>query len=1465
MDWLDRIRSEPATAPAGYQPPQLLHSPITPRTAAKTQDPNAPDYRYQVNQKCVYERELPGGSYITAHIQRLQSGYYDSPVVHEDLVENVRFIAINFVFHPSRKDYRFKSADISIAIHHTSRDGLTPLNRVRNSIGVDSHNSDHDHATQTDTVSHALVRSKEYLPPPRRKTKPATIRPRFIRHAPHLLFGTVSPETLDWNFNLAGSIGVSQGPASAAFKPSYGTKGSYKVYEMMRIQGSVRTLRSWHGHEYDVEDGEIMWTLEENPLQKSGLPREFTFVMLLTKGSGGIEPSDDITLDIDVHPKVSGPLGGTYPKFVTGLPSYQPFRKDPVNLDEEIGQVFEPSIRERGFNFANLACNFDDFVWLPGTTYSTLEMQQQQQQHQQQPSGTAAAQAQGRPQLTQQPQRSPSQSQQPRKQLTSQPSAETTLQLRVILENARGSPVPITNGNLQHNVLPYLHLKAPSRGPSPLPPSVAGSHRSKRSKRSITIKSQAPSSYPAQSQRKRHTYADPHSHSHSRHVSGGSATSQPQNRQSSHTHSLRKTRSRSGLDKEFIRSESPAEVREVQNQNQNQSQMFHDAKTGISPPSTATVEREAQPLPRAIDGEDDALQRTENSTIKYSDEAERQKDGEEHEPSRSEEHFEDMRQIAIGRLALPHELEHEADLTPASRYGRFPSLSHTYSRAAQDPTTTQAYEQTGPSAQTPPRTPPRAAPEQPLPPSPLVETEQSRQLELDQEDQQQQEPEEEEEAEPTTPPQAQARSFEPVTPTGSSQGLAQDSPREPTLSPGTMLDPLTPPSQRKYQPDSEPSTPPWQQQSSSLSPPSIPTTSSKARPANATPRFQQPQHGSPDAVPASTTQSYDQPEQGTWTDTIPEQPSPSGSALNTPTRNQSLRTRHATARALELQDQLSPLPQGSKAPPRASEEHHRTPKITVPARGHSLRIQAGPQAREGPQSPARAYDSLPSQQGRPRNTSSSSPAATAQTASASASPSASAARAAWYKYPAVPRSGAVATGIPSQARAQTYTTTTHSRSSNSSRPQSKDGKQHSPIVKKPEKGGAFNYTQMLLQEPELDFDAEGDSPPEYADASRRSHSRSYTREQERQLREMERDAIDMQREAMARRAALSSSDPALSSPQSSEAAADTTPAAAPKAGLSTHMAVTSPVEMDSPTLPTHARTSRDSPRTREMPPVTKVFSTPDTRSGSEDTNNRPRKLRRRSTKESPSSNNSNSNSNRKGSKSSRRESWSLIAKAQKYMRDAGYGSRSDSREEQAAPEQGQGQVERSFEPPAGRGPLPGDRKAHAGDTRALGVSGFIPAAENPRVHDFDRQEREALSGFMRAEAGDAHQSPAAVQAEEHEKGLVSPVQDDGRHDDGQDEQDNEDEEQVEGRRYDHETSRYDQETPRDEHEQDNSSGRYELDTTPVRETTRVIAEEEEEYCDDEHEALLGTRESQASFVSSNKDWRNTAGYATNMI
>ena len=357
--WLRRTQAGIQSAPTTAVPGSAL-TPAPTNAGRSYRDPNAPDIRLDAESKCIYERRLPGDAYITAHITRLQEGFYDSPATHGDAIDNVRFVSIYFVFHPAETVNRFQAATITISLHDDTNGMYTdpPLDPgYRRSV-------------------HGPRRPRD--------------KPKFLRFAPHVLYGGVSPETLDWNFNLTGSLGVSQGPASASVSPSGGMKGSYKMYQMMRIQGSTRTSRGRHfnGTGYDMEDGEIVWTLEENPLQRSGLPRELTFVMLLTKGD-----VENVVFDINIEPKIASWFGH-YPSWWCSLLRYQPLQKDITDLDKEMGQCFTPTVPGRGFNFANLASTFNDYVSLPGTTYSLTDQAFRNQldvpdeKNQSQPSGT---------------------------------------------------------------------------------------------------------------------------------------------------------------------------------------------------------------------------------------------------------------------------------------------------------------------------------------------------------------------------------------------------------------------------------------------------------------------------------------------------------------------------------------------------------------------------------------------------------------------------------------------------------------------------------------------------------------------------------------------------------------------------------------------------------------------------------------------------------------------------------------------------------------------------------------------------------------------------------------------------------------------------------------------------------------------------------------------------------------------
>ncbi|KAJ5932972.1 hypothetical protein N7516_007461 [Penicillium verrucosum] len=282
--------------------------------------------RLTINRALVYERRLPGDAYITAYVQRLQHGYYSSDAVSDEDAEHVDFLALAFTFHsPHTTTHRIKSATISVSVH-----GNRDLSSSKSNPS---------------------------------KHRPGD--PRFLMHAPHLIYGTVSPETMEWTFSLAGSLGISELPVSASVIPSGSFNGRYKRYEMMRIQGSARTLKNPGGREFDVEAGKIVWSMEENNVQRSGLPREFTFVMLIQKPTA----NSKISLSIDVDPVIDAMIG-SYPSLMLKLPEYQPLPRRGVDFQQEVGQRFEPVDPVRGFNFAELDSMFDEYIAMPGRKFS---------------------------------------------------------------------------------------------------------------------------------------------------------------------------------------------------------------------------------------------------------------------------------------------------------------------------------------------------------------------------------------------------------------------------------------------------------------------------------------------------------------------------------------------------------------------------------------------------------------------------------------------------------------------------------------------------------------------------------------------------------------------------------------------------------------------------------------------------------------------------------------------------------------------------------------------------------------------------------------------------------------------------------------------------------------------------------------------------------------------------------------
>ncbi|KAL1612192.1 hypothetical protein SLS60_000416 [Paraconiothyrium brasiliense] len=274
---------------------------------------------------------MPGSAFVSAHINRLQHGYYESKALHEGALNNVYFVSVHFVFHPRDHHYhRFRAATIKVSVH-------------------------------TDFNSYDFEPEKGSYKRPRS-------HPRILKHAPELIYGAVSPENLQWNFNLSSSLGVSQAPLSATLNPSGGVKKTYRVYDMMSIQGSLRVLKSPLGSDFDVDDAMAVWTLEENLTQRSGLPREFDFVMLVHK------PDDvnNVYLSVDLDATVSS-WHGDYPQWYSNLSRYLPNVDYTLDLDTDIGQKFLPEKAGRGFNFADLPQALDQYVCMPGNMYPTTD------------------------------------------------------------------------------------------------------------------------------------------------------------------------------------------------------------------------------------------------------------------------------------------------------------------------------------------------------------------------------------------------------------------------------------------------------------------------------------------------------------------------------------------------------------------------------------------------------------------------------------------------------------------------------------------------------------------------------------------------------------------------------------------------------------------------------------------------------------------------------------------------------------------------------------------------------------------------------------------------------------------------------------------------------------------------------------------------------------------------------------
>jgi hypothetical protein len=263
------------------------------------------DDHCEVYQRCILEHEFRNHeAFLSVDVQRVQNGVYTDPgklCFYEKSCPAtvVTFVELRFTFHPMNSvKHRFQRAVIGVlARDKRVRDGET--------------------------------------------TAPLKV----LKFAPHLAYGRVSTETLHWTFALSATLGVAQAPVTAALTPSMGFDNTRIIDAMPKIQGSTRTHLC-------VESGKLVWSLEENQQQSTGLPREFAFIMLFERRN----PESDLELAVSIKPTFSKDMAAKISK-------HDLVQGDWMNVGHEpVGQRFSTS----PFNFATMPGQFEDLIQLPG-------------------------------------------------------------------------------------------------------------------------------------------------------------------------------------------------------------------------------------------------------------------------------------------------------------------------------------------------------------------------------------------------------------------------------------------------------------------------------------------------------------------------------------------------------------------------------------------------------------------------------------------------------------------------------------------------------------------------------------------------------------------------------------------------------------------------------------------------------------------------------------------------------------------------------------------------------------------------------------------------------------------------------------------------------------------------------------------------------------------------------------------
>jgi hypothetical protein len=173
---------------------------------------------------------------------------------------------------------------------------------------------------------------------------------------------------------------------------------------MMKIQGSTRCETVAESHIMDrrqIQDRKLVWSMEENDQQGSGLPREFTFVFLVEQPRNGEKEDRNafrpLTLGIQIKPCVTGfglsmidhhtqlteivgEVGQKFPSDMASAPSggddfiTQKTSNGTMSTQlMEIDGSLNPQEKNGLYNFAAMPGSFEDLVEMPGTAASTVE------------------------------------------------------------------------------------------------------------------------------------------------------------------------------------------------------------------------------------------------------------------------------------------------------------------------------------------------------------------------------------------------------------------------------------------------------------------------------------------------------------------------------------------------------------------------------------------------------------------------------------------------------------------------------------------------------------------------------------------------------------------------------------------------------------------------------------------------------------------------------------------------------------------------------------------------------------------------------------------------------------------------------------------------------------------------------------------------------------------------------------